>query len=319
MIKTRKSIKFVVRNKNHKDMDTTVLDPTMGNGTAQQGKKFNQNKGHGTITGVTGAVLGASGAVIIGKISDEIQAQERPLVEENIEVSEDNGQETIEGAEVIYNTPSWAVGDIQIAEEIEDSMSFSQAFAAARAEVGPGGAFEWHGNVYGTYTADEWNGMSPAEKADYNSHFNWNNVESVPHIEDTDSTSYGNENIEVMSVVNNSPLANETVTTIEIVDGVPQPEIEVLGVVHDSETGANIGGITVDGQEVFLVDVDGDLEFDIVASDLNHNGQLDPGEAMDIHGSGLTTDHLGGFTDPNDAIQASDDYLASTDDFAMPV
>lgn len=297
-------------------MDTTVLDPSLGNGKSQQGKKYNQNKGHGTVAGVTGAVLGASGAVIIGKIADEVQAHERSLVEENVEISENNGQESVEGAEVTYNSPSWAVGDIQVAEGVEDSMSFSQAFAAARAEVGPGGAFEWHGNVYGTYTADEWNGMSPAEKADYNSHFAWNQI-------DTSSKNIATETIEVVAVnpdpIPESVLETQTITQIEIVDADPQPEIEVLGVVHDPETGANIGGITVDGQEVFLVDVDGDLEFDIVASDLNNNGQLDEGEAYDIHGGGLTTDHLGGFTDPNDAIQASDDYLASTDDFAMPV
>ena len=297
-------------------MDTKVLDPTMGNGKFQQGKKYNQNKGHGTVAGVTGTVLGASGAVIIGKIVDDIQAHDRPLVEENIEVSEDNGQETVEGAEVTYNNPSWAVGDIQIAEGVEDSMSFSQAFAAARAEIGPGGAFEWHGNVYGTYTSDEWNSMSTAEKTDYNSHFAWNQI-------DTSSNNIATDNIEVVAVesdpIPDSVLETQTVSTIEIVDADPQPEIEVLGVVHDPETGANIGGITVDGQEVFLVDVDGDLEFDIVASDLNNNGQLDEGEAFDIHGGGLTVDHLGGFTDPNDAIQASDDYLASTEDFAMPV
>ena len=294
-------------------MDTTILDSTQG-----KRKQKQTSKKHGTVAGITGAVLGASGAVIIGKIADEIQAHDQPLVEENIEISDNNGQGTVEGAEVTYNSPSWAEGDIQVAERVEEIMSFSQAFAAARAEVGPGGAFEWHGNVYGTYTADEWNNMTPAEKAEFNGHFNWNNVESVSHGGDTGSTTYGNENLEVVSVVD-SPFATETVTTIEIVDADPQPEIEVLGVVHDPETGANIGGITVDGQEVFLVDVNGDLEFDIVASDLNNNGQLDEGEAYDIHGGGLTVDHLGGFTDPNDAIQASDDYLASTDDFAIPV
>ena len=299
-------------------MDTTVLDPIMGNGKSQQVKKPYQSKGHGTVAGVTGAVLGASGAVIIGKIADEVQAHEKPLVEENVELSENDGLETVEGAEVTYNSPSWAIGNIQVAEGVEDSMSFSQAFASARAEVGPGGAFEWHGNVYGTCTADEWNTMSPAEKAEFNSHFNWNNVESQ-NGGNTGLNPVGINEVEVVSVVDDSPLATETVTQIEIVDAEPQPEIEVLGVVHDPETGANIGGLNVDGQDVFLVDIDGDLEFDIVASDLNHNGQLDPGEAMDIHGGGLTIDHLGGFTDPNDAIQASDDYLASTDDFAMPV
>ncbi|MCH5225427.1 MAG: hypothetical protein J1D77_05475 [Muribaculaceae bacterium] len=299
-------------------MDTTVFDPTQGNSKAKKVQN-NQPKGHGAVAGVTGAVLGASGAVIIGKISDEVQAHERPLVEESVDIVENNGQETVEGAEVTYNTPSWAVGDIQVAEGVEDSMSFSQAFAAARSEVGPGGAFEWHGNVYGTYSADEWNAMSPAEKADYNNHFNWNNVDTSSNNGVTGSSSTGTNEVEVVSVLEDSPLATETVTQIEIVDMEPQPEIEVLGVVHDHETGANIGGITVDGQEVFLVDVDGDLEFDIVTSDLNHNGQLDEGEAYDIHGGGLTVDHLGGFSDPNDAIQASDDYIANNDYPVMDV
>ena len=46
-------------------------------------------------------------------------------------------------------------------------MSFGDAFAAARAELGPGGMFTWHGNSYSTYTADEWDNMSAGERADY--------------------------------------------------------------------------------------------------------------------------------------------------------
>lgn len=42
--------------------------------------------------------------------------------------------------------------------------SFNEAFAQARAQVGPGGAFEWHGQIYGTYYETEWNAMSDAEK-----------------------------------------------------------------------------------------------------------------------------------------------------------
>ena len=44
-------------------------------------------------------------------------------------------------------------------------MTFAEAFQSARAQVGPGGVFEWHGGVYGTYTADEWNAMSAEDKA----------------------------------------------------------------------------------------------------------------------------------------------------------
>ena len=50
---------------------------------------------------------------------------------------------------------------------VSDSMSFSQAFAAARAQVGAGGVFSWHGGIYGTYYETEWNAMSPAQRAAY--------------------------------------------------------------------------------------------------------------------------------------------------------
>jgi len=50
---------------------------------------------------------------------------------------------------------------------VSDSMSFDQAFATARAEVGPGGVFAWHGGIYGTYYETEWDAMSDAQKLAY--------------------------------------------------------------------------------------------------------------------------------------------------------
>ena len=46
-------------------------------------------------------------------------------------------------------------------------MQVGEAFEAARAEVGPGGVFLWHGGLYNTYTDDEWNSMSIDEKNDF--------------------------------------------------------------------------------------------------------------------------------------------------------
>ena len=50
---------------------------------------------------------------------------------------------------------------------VSNSMSFDQAFAAARAEVGPGGVFAWHGGIYGTYYETEWDAMSDEQKLAY--------------------------------------------------------------------------------------------------------------------------------------------------------
>ena len=60
---------------------------------------------------------------------------------------------------------------IKYATGVDDDMSFNKAFAAARAEVGAGGAFEWRGQVYGTYYADEWDAMTADEKSAFGRNF----------------------------------------------------------------------------------------------------------------------------------------------------
>ena len=56
---------------------------------------------------------------------------------------------------------------MEVSHSVDDSMSFSQAFAAARHDVGAGGLFVWHGHTFGTYYGNEWNAMSPEEKDQY--------------------------------------------------------------------------------------------------------------------------------------------------------
>jgi hypothetical protein len=53
---------------------------------------------------------------------------------------------------------------VPTASGVNDGMSFTEAFAAARGETGPGGVFFWKDGVYGTYYKDEWNQLSPEYK-----------------------------------------------------------------------------------------------------------------------------------------------------------
>jgi hypothetical protein len=57
--------------------------------------------------------------------------------------------------------------DIDIAGGINDNMTFDSAYAAAREEVGPGNIFSWHGEVYNTYTVEEWQGLSLAQRQEF--------------------------------------------------------------------------------------------------------------------------------------------------------
>lgn len=55
----------------------------------------------------------------------------------------------------------------EVAQSVSDEMTFGQAFAAARAEVGPGGVFVWQGNPYNTFLREEWVGLSLQQRHEY--------------------------------------------------------------------------------------------------------------------------------------------------------
>lgn len=55
-----------------------------------------------------------------------------------------------------------AADDAENSGENYEDKSFGDAFAAAREDLGPGATFEWHGNLYSTFTAEEWNAAHPS-------------------------------------------------------------------------------------------------------------------------------------------------------------
>ena len=223
--------------------------------------------------------------------------------------------------------PDWAVGDVKIAENVSDDMSFNEAFAAARAEVGPGGAFEWHGGVYGTYTAQEWNSMSAAERAEYGDNFNWNHLDQS-HSNVAQHSSHASQSHHAAAQHHDQSTAHHTepahdgphqqdddihVTRVDhpTTPGSEQPhvqptvahhdtpsgEIEVIGVVHDDSDNTNVGFLRIDGHDAVVIDVDNDLSFDVMGVDVNGDGHFQSDEAVNIQGQGLTVASLGGFSD----------------------
>lgn len=211
------------------------------------------------------------------------------------------------GGVVSGDQPEWTDGNVGVATTVNDDMSFSQAFAAARAEVGPGGAFEWRGNVYSTYYAEEWESLTPEERQEFNEHFIWSN-----HDASESQTAQTTEEVEVVSTepANATPAA--------VVEDSYEPEVEILGVVHDDESGANVGVMTVDNQEVILIDVDNSGSFDYMASDLNNDGQFTQNELADISDQNITVDQFESAV-ANDALYASTDgtpdYVNDAPDF----
>lgn len=251
----------------------------------------------------TGFAAGVA-TTILTSGTTQAQAQEQ---EQN---ENDNGNNTTGGTA----HPTWVDGEVNVAMSVNDSMSFGEAFEAARSEVGAGGVFEWHGGIYNTYYEDEWNNMSAADRAEFGSHFSWNDHHN-------DVTANHPSSNHVAATVVEQPTGDETGENDVVITAVEQPdgdedvlqltggdhEVEILGVVHDNESGTNIGGLMIDGHEAVVLDMNNDMEFNILGIDLNDNHEFEQGERMDISDMGLTVDDLGGLQETQ-IEQTSDDY-----------
>lgn len=231
-----------------------------------------------------------------------------------------DGAEANGGEEV----PTWSDGEVPVAHGVNDDMSFTEAFNTARTEVGPGGAFEWHGNIYHTYNKTEWDNMSAEDKAAFGQHFSW-----------TGSATAQNDEVEVVNVhtaghttghtaghtaghatAQTETAQTETVQAQPVAQGPqgdepnyitgnqgphPQPvasnephtvseesDVQILGVSHDDETGYTFAQLSVDNHDAIMVDINGDHEFDVLAVDFNDNGKLDDNEYANISGGHIT-------------------------------
>ena len=247
------------------------------------------------VGGLTGIVMGASATYVVRR--------------EHLEGEEESQQADEQMEETAF-------------AHVNDDMSFNEAFSAARAEMGAGGLFCWHGNVYGTYTATEWNAMTLDEKNLFAEYAN-NAVRS--------------EAIETHQLAETSTQGNKTVDDVQIAEEVVEEDataddVELAEVNHDTEVVAakevDSTGITswdslvsedndvrvvgykdvelsdghyapmqeldINGQRVAVIDIDGDGVADMALSDLNHNNEMDEGEVID-----LQTGEVVSFTNDN--------------------
>lgn len=184
-----------------------------------------------------------------------------------------------------------------------DSLSFKHAFEAARAEMGPGGVFTWHGNLYNTYTAAEWNAMNHRAKVQFAER-----VTPQETIAQADSQS-DNEDVRIVQEVpaedDDEPLpevtpieANTQETGRDVVvleehdmtwdeiKNTDSEDVRILGfreVEYARGRTLTMQDLDVNGQRVAVIDVDKDGSPDLAMSDLNHNHLMDDGEVIDLH------------------------------------
>ena len=128
--------------------ETTFLENRPNENGQKESKKGGAAWKQVTLGGVSGILMGAgllyAGQAVAQNINNEEKPEEKP---EDVAAPEQG-----ETSHTLEN-------GLQVAT-VNDDLSFGEAFAQSRAEVGPGGVFHWHGGIYNTYSADEWNAMT---------------------------------------------------------------------------------------------------------------------------------------------------------------
>lgn len=250
-----------------------------------------------TIGGASGILLGGASVFFSGASN----ANDDPDAPSHGSQSTTNGEGT-----PVSPDSSVTVDGLPVAT-VSDDMSFNEAFAAAREEVGAGGVFEWHGGVYGTYYANEWNSMTPEQQSEFGNRVSYGASETSAHHETNGHTTTETHTTEIPVETGNRP----EVTHVEEPTNNPDNEVQIVGV-HEAtmEDGsvATFGEMNVHGQEVFVVDVDHDGTFDIMMSDMNNDGTISENEMANIQDQGMTV------ADFQQSMQSStDNYLANND------
>lgn len=97
----------------------------------------------------------------------------------------------------------------------------------------------------------------------------------------------------------------------------PVPKVEILGVevVHTDNGDMTLGGMTVNGEEYVLVDVDGG-EFDVAWHDDNQDQQVQASELIDISGDHISVNDFAQAAYQNgnaSATQSNDNLIAEND------
>lgn len=242
----------------------------------EENKKGEGSWKHVTLGGVSGILMGAgllyTGQAIAATMTDAL-----------------DGTADTAAAEA-QQTGNAYQASLPVAQ-MHNDLSFGEAFAAARAEVGPGGVFIWHGGIYNTYTADEWNSMTPQQKDDFAHHVNPEvHADEIPTPTDT------HPDVAFQPVATTAevhPVGNTS--DVQMVD----PQVAQAYQALEGEDVHIVGYANVDGHLAVGYDFTGDDQADVAIIDFGPQGPSDDDVVVASTGQRATLGELANEPDSN--------------------
>ena len=257
--------------------EETIIEKRPVNNGQEENKKEGGSWKHVTLGGVSGILMGA-GLLYAGQT---IAAPKPEAPENNTDSSTAETDQTEQQTADTAQTVSVA--------QMHNDMSFGEAFAAARAEVGPGGVFIWHGGIYNTYTAEEWISMTPQQKNDFAHQVNPEvKVNEIPTPTDT----HPDVAVQPTSEAEAHPV-NDT-SDVQVVEQQIAQNFDMGDDVHI------VGYANAEGHLVVGYDSTGDGQADVAIIDMDNNfAPSDADIIMDREGNMARLGDLNNEPDPN--------------------
>ncbi len=160
--------------------------------TKRKKKQEVQKAGMGGIVG--GVALASAGTMVYDEATGQDFAQFETADGHVIGIWADTDNNGIYDTEFTRATPIpedeqeqiEAVVQAETVPVSEEGQSFSEAFADARNEVGAGGVFEWNGQQYNTFYAEEWQDMDETQHNEWASLPTDEKIDYYADMEDND-------------------------------------------------------------------------------------------------------------------------------------
>ena len=263
------------------DEQTQIIEETVKEEqeTSQESKRSSRVKKVAGVAGVAAAGV-AAGAVFTSMTS----------------VDDDKTKQANAADKAHTAVPA---GNVKVAE-VSDDMSFDEAFASARKQVGAGGVFEWRGKLYGTYYKNEWDAMSQADKDQYAANVfgtpqakvHNENIQEQPR-KDMPEDAEQNTNVQQVSQQSNN---QQDMAEAGSGEGGRYNIQQVYGVTTVTDNDGNpmtMVEAKVNGHNAILCDINQDDKIDSMAIDANDDGRITQDEIIPVPQGAVLVSELG--------------------------
>ena len=239
----------------------------------QETKKEGSAWKHVTLGGVSGILMGA-GLLYAGQA---VAATKTETPEETADTATAEAQQADSATEATLPVA-----------QMHNDLSFGEAFAAARAEVGPGGVFIWHGGIYNTYTANEWDAMTSEQKHDFAQQ-----VQPEIRPDEIPTPTDAHPDVAVKPATEATPEQPAQDDDVQVVSQTNETP--------DDDSDVHIVGYgEVQGHTAVALDLDNDGDADVAIIDVDDSGGISaPDVVVDTQGNAATVGEIQGQPDPS--------------------